>query len=306
MASPHSKPPQKIVKLRGSSGSGSEITPERQRQQRYKSATTKVELVKKTKPPKLDKKELSNRIRSAEENEIDLSALNLTELPTLPHKQWKLLDIGFNSFSTWPDTSPFGALEELNMTACGLTALAEELHHLKSLRKLILNGNLLMTLRDSVAHLSNLTFLNLANNRLESITPKISSLRMLEELNLTGNPLKRLPSEFSALVFLECLDLNGCGLLELPNEFPGMIRLLDLDLGNNHLTALPEDFGNMSRIVKLNLSDNKITNLPISMGACSMLNVCLLERNPIQDDQLLEKYNIGVDHLVDYLGKKMV
>jgi len=60
----------------------------------------------------------------------------------------------------------------------------------------------------------------------------------------------------------------------------------------------------MSRLVSLNLSDNKITDLPLSMGNCTHLDTVLLERNPIKDKELLRKYEIGTDHLIDYLSKK--
>jgi len=83
-----------------------------------------------------------------------------------------------------------------------------------------------------------------------------------------------------------------------------MVRLLELNLGNNFLTQLPPEFGKMSRLVSLNLSDNKITELPLSMGNCTHLDTVLLERNPIKDKELLKKYEIGTDHLIDYLSKK--
>jgi Leucine-rich repeat (LRR) protein len=91
----------------------------------------------------------------------------------------------------------------------------------------------------------------------------------------------------------------------LPKEFPGCIRLLELNLGNNKLSKLPGDFGNMSRLVSLNLADNQLTDLPLSMGACVHMDSCLLERNPIKDQELMRKYNIGTDHLNDYLAKRL-
>jgi hypothetical protein len=61
----------------------------------------------------------------------------------------------------------------------------------------------------------------------------------------------------------------------------------------------------MSRLVSLNLADNQLTDLPLSMGACVHMDSCLLERNPIKDQELLRKYNIGTDHLNDYLAKRL-
>jgi len=83
-----------------------------------------------------------------------------------------------------------------------------------------------------------------------------------------------------------------------------MIRLLELNLGNNALAILPEDFGNMSRIVSLNLSDNKLSELPFTLGACVHMDSILIDRNPIEDPVVWQKYKLGTDHLMDYLGKK--
>jgi len=124
-------------------------------------------------------------------------------------------------------------------------------------------------------------------------------------LFLSGNPLGTVPSSIGRLEFLEILDLSSCDLAVLPNDFPGMGRLLELNLGNNQLTKLPTEFGKMSRLVSLNLCDNKLTDLPVSMGACVHLDSVILDRNPLQDPELVRKYEIGTDHLLDYLGKRL-
>jgi len=61
----------------------------------------------------------------------------------------------------------------------------------------------------------------------------------------------------------------------------------------------------MARMVSLNLCDNRLTDLPLSVGACVNLDQVLLDRNPIKDQELLRKYAIGTDHLMDYLGKRL-
>jgi len=173
------------------------------------------------------------------------------------------------------------------------------------LKALYINGNQLARIGDGIGGLPALEKLDAANNKITFISDHIGDLRTLEELNLSGNPLGTVPAGFGNLEFLEILDLSSCDLTQLPDEFVGMIRLLELNLGNNRLTYLPENFGNMSRIVSLNLSDNQLVELPFTLGACVHMDSILIDRNPIEDEDVWTKYKIGTDHLMDYLGKQM-
>lgn len=105
---------------------------------------------------------------------------------------------------------------------------------------------------------------------------------------------------------MEIFDLSCCGLSALPNEFTRMTQLMELNLGTNELSALPSNLGKLSRLVTLNLCDNNLRDLPISMGYCQGLLHCYLDRNPIQDEKLLQKANMGSDHLCDYLETRML
>jgi len=121
---------------------------------------------------------------------------------------------------------------------------------------------------------------------------------------LSGNLFITLPGEIGLLENLTLFDLSGNQLQTLPDEFPDMFRMLDLDLGNNKLEMLPSTFGRMSRLVNLNLSDNKLIDLPVSIGNCKVLNSIYIDRNPIQDKEMITKYNINIDHFKNYLEKR--
>lgn len=105
------------------------------------------------------------------------------------------------------------------------------------------------------------------------------------------------------------MDLSSCNLASIPGEFTYMTRLMELNLASNRLSELPSSFGRLSRLVRLNLSDNQLTDLPLSLGYCIGLGKIgagiSLERNPIKDSAMLQKYAIGTDHLADYLEKRM-
>eukprot|EP01124_Arcella_intermedia_P035950 TRINITY_DN9302_c0_g1_i1.p1 TRINITY_DN9302_c0_g1~~TRINITY_DN9302_c0_g1_i1.p1 ORF type:complete len:587 (+),score=141.25 TRINITY_DN9302_c0_g1_i1:32-1792(+) len=240
-------------------------------------------------------------------NELDISGLSLVSIPEAlsVYLDWVNIDLGFNRFETFPiSMNKFHALEELWLTGNQISKIPPGIS-IPSLRVLHLNGNQLSELPDHVTQLSNLQKLDLANNKIVKITESLGNLRKLEELFLSGNPLGTVPASIGKLEYLEILDLSGCELNSLPSEFPGMGRLLELNLGNNSLTSLPSEFGKMSRIVSLNLCDNKLQELPVSMGACTHMDTCILDRNPITDQDLLKKYTIGTDHLIDYLQKKL-
>jgi len=239
--------------------------------------------------------------------DIDLSGLLLSIVPNdliRDDIQWVNIDLGFNRFTLFPKTLyNFSFLEELWLTGNQLTFIPEDLN-LPSLRTLYLNGNKITKLPDNIDRLASLEKLDLANNQITTLPASIGNLKKLAELFLTGNPITSLPPTMGKLDFMEILDVSGCALRALPEEFPGMIRLLELNLGNNQLSALPNEFGKMSRLVSLNLSDNKLQDLPVSMGNCTHLDTVLIERNPIRDQELLKKYEIGTDHFIDYLAKK--
>ena len=131
----------------------------------------------------------------------------------------------------------------------------------------------------------------------------------LEELHLTGNQFKTLPMDIGECESLEVLDLSCCELESLPEQFCYMTRLMELNLGNNQLKALPQTIGRMSRLVVLNLSDNQLDDLPLTMGYCQGLGKLgagiNLSRNPIKSEQMLAKWNVGTDHLVQFLEMRL-
>jgi len=126
---------------------------------------------------------------------------------------------------------------------------------------------------------------------------------------MMGNPLEKIPKSLGACQALEVLDLSCCNLVSIPEEFTYMTRLLELNLATNELASLPNNIGRMSRLVILNVSDNKLTDLPLSLGMCIGLSKfgagINLERNLIKDEEMIRKYKIGPDHMVDYLEKRM-
>lgn len=66
----------------------------------------------------------------------------------------------------------------------------------------------------------------------------------------------------------------------------------------------------MTRLTLLNVADNQLKDLPLSIGMCRGLGRLgagiNISRNPLKDQILFEKFNVGPDHLCDYLEKRMI
>eukprot|EP01087_Luapelamoeba_hula_P013737 TRINITY_DN3952_c0_g1_i1.p1 TRINITY_DN3952_c0_g1~~TRINITY_DN3952_c0_g1_i1.p1 ORF type:complete len:693 (-),score=133.68 TRINITY_DN3952_c0_g1_i1:222-2300(-) len=240
---------------------------------------------------------------------LDLSACEATYVPYFVGEignKLEGLSLGFNRIRTWPRMEPFSVLKYLYLDGNHLTALPPQIAYLANLRELSLNGNRLTSLPSQFAALTALEKLRISNNKLESLCPEMGALVRLEELSLNGNPLQQgLPRTIGNCCNLEVADLSCCQLERLPDELTRVTRLIELNVASNKLVALPATIGRMTRLVKLDLSDNKITELPVSLGYCESLDGLLLEGNPLRDKVLIQKYNIGPDHVKDYLQKQL-
>jgi len=104
---------------------------------------------------------------------------------------------------------------------------------------------------------------------------------------------------------LEILDVSCCQIKELPETLSYMFRLYELNLGSNQLTQLPETIGMLTRLAALNASDNHLDTLPVSMGFIFGLEKVDLNNNCFEDPAINLKLKNGVNHLLDWLEKRM-
>ena len=244
--------------------------------------------------------------------ELHLSGFGLSLLPEQVYQDFEIslqvIGLEFNSFTVFPDLSPFRALVEVRLGGNQVHSL-NMLKMMGSLRVLLLNGNKLTALGDELADLTNLQRLDVANNSISSVSGAIGKLTALEELNMSGNLIDSLPPEIGLCGSLEIVDLNGCALQKLPNDFTYLTRIMELNVGNNNLTELPQDIGRMTRLCSLNVADNALKNLPMSIGLCQSLDNLgagfNIERNPIEDEKLLARFQVGTDHLCQYLANRL-
>eukprot|EP01105_Mastigella_eilhardi_P013524 TRINITY_DN3083_c0_g1_i6.p1 TRINITY_DN3083_c0_g1~~TRINITY_DN3083_c0_g1_i6.p1 ORF type:complete len:497 (-),score=125.74 TRINITY_DN3083_c0_g1_i6:667-2130(-) len=259
--------------------------------------------------------EMKDRLQQCQRSHGSSLDMSACSLPVLPKVVTQLsfitkLDLGFNLFSAWPaETAAFPSLEELQLRGNQLNEVPAAVGALVTLKYLGLNGNALMTISPAIGKLTQLERLELSNNQIRELPKEIGRLAGLQQLHLSGNPLTTVPASVGALRSLETLDLSCCNLVALPEEFTLMGKMLELNLGSNMLTILPEGMGRMLRLAQLNVMDNQLRDLPLSLGYCSGLGEVGsgigLSRNPIDDTEMLRRYQIGPDYLLDYLQKRL-
>eukprot|EP01117_Protostelium_nocturnum_P005627 TRINITY_DN2031_c0_g1_i2.p1 TRINITY_DN2031_c0_g1~~TRINITY_DN2031_c0_g1_i2.p1 ORF type:complete len:550 (-),score=193.36 TRINITY_DN2031_c0_g1_i2:20-1669(-) len=248
--------------------------------------------------------------------DLDLSAINIPKVPSIVFETnlkntLTKINLEFNGFTSFPmELEGLPHLTVVNLTGNSITSLPSVMAPFRNWTELYLNGNQITVLPDSIQEFVKLEKFHISNNGLTAINPNIGRLKKLEEFLCSGNPLGVLPASIGACQAMEILDLSGCELTSIPGEFTYMTRCLELNLATNFLTELPQSIGRMHRLCILNLSDNQLSDLPLSIGLCiglgnlgSGLNV---ERNPLHDQTMKDKWRLGPDQLLDYLEKRMM
>lgn len=152
-------------------------------------------------------------------------------------------------------------LEILNLGNCEISNIPVGIKNLKSLRKLYLDNNQIIT----PEHLSLpvLDHLYLENNGVTSISG--IQLLKLSMLDLSENFIESLPEQFLENCVLKRLLLRGNSLRKLPESLCGVTTMRYLDVSKNLLSKLPEDVGSLSNLKYLNISWNDLTALPESI-----------------------------------------
>lgn len=184
-------------------------------------------------------------------------------------------------------------LKELRACSLQLTALPASFHNIRTLRTLMLKGNLLSGLPDRFSSLCSLQVLSLAGNQISELPVDIGLLADLRSLDLCENKILSLPDSFGQLGALEELVMYSNQLTALPDSFCELVRLSELDLSDNKLEALPTDFGKLTQLTGLRLEGNSLQELPESCG-----NLKLMEEFAV-DARKLRAWPASCEHLKD-------
>ncbi|WP_226475862.1 NEL-type E3 ubiquitin ligase domain-containing protein [Pseudomonas sp. MWU16-30323] len=202
-------------------------------------------------------------------HELDLSGLNIGELPTLE-----------------ADFSHVGVLTVRDMPLnAGLDRFLE---HFTFTRWLDLSQSRLSAIPPSLARLTRLTRLNLQRLQLtmtEADLAVLESITTLKSLDLSSTPLPRAPN-LGALTQLRGVMLRNTGITQWPDGL-GVQPVLDLiDLRDNRISTLPQ--------AQINPTPDQ------AVAAIRANNVTFIEGNPLTEDAQVELMNYRLNTLAQY------
>jgi Leucine-rich repeat (LRR) protein len=213
----------------------------------------------------LAEKKIDDR-RQKNANQLDLSNMNLTELPV--------------------SLGQLTQLESLDLSYNKLTTLPEWLGQLTNLKWLNLSQNQLTRLPASFKNLYNLQKIYLGVGARGA-----------------GNPLENFPAEIRNFKQLELLWMIDCNLQTIPSWISELNNLDDLRLAANHLEELPMSIGNLLKLTTLKLEFNDIVDLPSSLSQPRNLRELGLDHNPLHPE-LAVAYKQGIKAVKTYLRSK--
>lgn len=203
--------------------------------------------------------------------------------------------------SSWIETNKNSLnVRELYLNRLQLTTLPEEIGHLTSMTRLVLEDNLLTSLPAWIGQLHELQFLNLSVNRLLSLPPEIGQLEQLSALDLSANSLTSLPDQIGELINLKTLYIEFNKITSLPPSIGRLEHLNEFMLRSNALESLPQEIGQLKELEILELENNLLPRLPASIGQLTNLNRFALS------DNRLNTLRLGNSAPWNYLGLKAI
>ena len=156
-----------------------------------------------------------------------------------------------------------------------------EITRLVSLKKLLLERNILRSVPKEIGELKNLRELNLSGNQLEELPKEIGSLASLESLSLNINKFKEFPECLTRLKNLKYLGLGMNQISNIPVSIAKLKNLQILALNVNLISRLPETLGNLKSLEFLSLDNNRLESLPESIDQLTSLKKLKLRSNKL-------------------------
>jgi internalin A len=188
-------------------------------------------------------------------------------------------EIGEAQERDWQILAGLRSLERLAINHNRLVSVASTIDGLENLNRLHLDHNFITSLPGQIGRLSCLTTLDLQHNVLTTVPPSLGELRNLEELGLNNNNVIAIPESLGQLTALRRLYLNDNQLSALPNQLGNLTKLQELYLQRNRLTSIPDTLSSLKRLQTLHLHENRLTSVPKAITGMEWLVQLSLHHN---------------------------
>lgn len=225
--------------------------------------------------------EAENRIQEALQSggvsKLDLSGLNLTELPK--------------------SINQFTYLTQLDLSRNRLKKIPKELFGISNLMTLDFSQNQLTEVPKDIDRFTSLVILDLSRNQLIEISEALGQLSNLVELNLSRNKLNNLPESMFNSKNMINLSLHSNKLTEIPSSIGDFKNLSLLSLRNNQLNRLPVSVGFLKNLKELYVQNNNLTFLPEGIGELLDLRYFFANGNPLKNIPDFIFRLSGLEHL---------
>ncbi|KAJ1254299.1 hypothetical protein BS78_K091700 [Paspalum vaginatum] len=122
----------------------------------------------------------------------------------------------------------------------------------RSLRTLILVGQMKINPGDSLSSFSSLRVVNIEGGNFNALSESLVHLKHLRYLSVEYTDTSRLPENIAKIKFLEHINLNGCQrLVKLPSGIGKLQQLRFLGLNGTSIHNIPKGFGRLTNLRNL-------------------------------------------------------
>ncbi|KAM3310073.1 hypothetical protein ACQJBY_031022 [Aegilops geniculata] len=179
----------------------------------------------------------------------------------------------------------------------------------KSLRTLIVTGNLKIQSGDSLVTFSSLRTLHIEGVNMAALVESMYQLKHLRYLALKRTDMCRLPENIHEMNFLQHISLEGCGsFMKIPDSIIRLQGLRYLDMDDTRVSSIPRGFRALTNLSALYgfpaCTDGDWCSLE-ELGSLSQLNELSLESlENVSSALLAAKSRVNAKKQLTFLGLK--
>lgn len=221
---------------------------------------------------------LENARREAYQKKQEAKRIaRLEDFQNLDPDSTSALDLSGLNLSELPDLSSFRKLKDLELQGNNLVLFDQKKISSDSLTELNLSKNKWEKLRFSKSY--TVKSLKLNDCELDKVPRSIKKLKKLKRLELSGNMIRKLPSFIKKMRSLEEININFNGIQVSEKDIRKLKDLKIVQFIGNEIEYIPDNISELRSVKKLNFSQNNISSLPNSMAELDSLESLILYKN---------------------------